>query len=73
MQERARLLTATFNNMYNTSCQRIEGAMYGFPNVMFSQKALDAAAEKNMKPDFMYCMEMVNETGIMTVPGSGFG
>ena len=21
----------------------------------------------------MYCMEMVNETGIMTVPGSGFG
>ena len=47
--------------------------MYGFPNVMFSQKALDAAAEKNMKPDFMYCMDMVNETGIMTVPGSGFG
>jgi alanine transaminase len=23
--------------------------------------------------DFMYCMDMVNETGIMTVPGSGFG
>ena len=21
----------------------------------------------------MYCMDMVNETGIMTVPGSGFG
>ena len=21
----------------------------------------------------MYCMDMLNETGIMTVPGSGFG
>ncbi len=21
----------------------------------------------------MYCLELVNETGIMTVPGSGFG
>ena len=26
-----------------------------------------------MQPDFMYCMDMLNETGIMTVPGSGFG
>ena len=24
-------------------------------------------------PDFMYCLKMVEETGIMTVPGSGFG
>jgi alanine transaminase len=26
-----------------------------------------------MKPDFMYCMDMLRETGIQTVPGSGFG
>ncbi len=26
-----------------------------------------------MAPDFLYCLKMVEETGIMTVPGSGFG
>lgn len=26
-----------------------------------------------MAPDFLYCMDMVNQTGIVTVPGSGFG
>lgn len=25
-----------------------------------------------MQPDFHYCWNLVNETGIMTVPGSGF-
>ena len=47
--------------------------MYAFPKVEFSQKALKAAADLKVSPDFMYCMQMVNETGIMTVPGSGFG
>lgn len=47
--------------------------MYAFPKVDFSQKALDQAENLNVPVDFMYCMDMVNETGIMTVPGSGFG
>jgi len=47
--------------------------MYGFPRVEFSDKAIAAAAEKGLPADAMYCLAMVNETGIMTVPGSGFG
>jgi len=47
--------------------------MYGFPQVKFSDKALKAAAKEGLPADAMYCMDMVNETGIMTVPGSGFG
>lgn len=34
---------------------------------------MKAAAEKGVAPDLMYCMDMVDNTGIMTVPGSGFG
>merc|ERR1712086_432494 len=67
------LLTDTFNQMDNTSSNRIEGAMYAFPQVHFSEKAIAAAAEKGQAADFMYCMDMVNSTGILTVPGSGFG
>ncbi len=26
-----------------------------------------------MTPDTLYCMNLVDETGIMSVPGSGFG
>ena len=59
--------------MDNMSCNTIEGAMYGFPKVTFSEKAIKAAAEQGKAADFLYCMAMVNETGIMTVPGSGFG
>jgi len=47
--------------------------MYGFPQIHFSDKFIREAKEQGKEPDFLYCMDMVNETGIMTVPGSGFG
>ena len=56
MKTRAELLTDTFNNMTNTNCQKIEGAMYGFPSVDFSKKAMKAAENQGMAPDVMYCM-----------------
>ena len=71
--ERAALLSDTFNDMKQVSCTEIEGAMYGFPRIHFSQKFIADAKKQNKAPDFIYCMEMVNKTGIMTVPGSGFG
>lgn len=73
MRERAHLLTKTFNEMENVSAQPIQGAMYGFAKVEFSEKAIQAATAKGMTVDSMYCLDMVNQTGIMTVPGSGFG
>jgi len=73
MTERAKLLTDSFNDMKQVTCTEIEGAMYGFPRLHFSQKFIDGALAQGKQPDFIYCMEMVNKTGIMTVPGSGFG
>jgi len=29
--------------------------------------------KRGMKPDVMYCFELLEETGICVVPGSGFG
>ena len=73
LKERAELLTRTFNDMKQISCTEIEGAMYGFPQIHFSQKFIDEAKKQGKSPDFIYCLEMVDKTGIMTVPGSGFG
>ena len=43
MKKRAGLLSSTFNGMVNTKCTDIEGAMYAFPEVIFSEKALRKA------------------------------
>jgi len=73
MKERAKLLTNAFNEMRQITCTDIEGAMYGFPRVHFSQKFIDEALKQGKQPDSIYCLEMVDKTGIMTVPGCGFG
>jgi len=73
LKERAQLLTRTFNDMKQITCTEIEGAMYGFPQIHFSQRFIEDAKKQGKAPDFIYCLEMVDKTGIMTVPGSGFG
>lgn len=47
--------------------------MYGFPRLHLSKKAIAEAKKQGVEPDFFYCKKLVEETGIMTVPGSGFG
>lgn len=47
--------------------------MYAFPRIYFSNKAVEAARERGMEPDLFYCLEVLENTGIVLVPGSGFG
>ena len=35
-------------------------------------RAVQAAKEIGKSPDFLYCKELLENTGIVTVPGSGF-
>jgi alanine transaminase len=46
--------------------------MYAFPRIHLTKSAIKEAESRKVQPDFLYCLDMVNETGIMTVPGSGF-
>jgi aspartate/methionine/tyrosine aminotransferase len=46
--------------------------MYGFPNIKFPEKVLNEAKEKKLLPDVYYCLQLVENTGIVAVPGSGF-
>ena len=46
--------------------------MYSFPRISLPRKAIDAAKAKGKAPDVLYCLELLNETGISCVPGSGF-
>jgi alanine transaminase len=54
------------------SCNQAQGAMYLFPKISLSEKAIQVAKSQKMEPDEYYCMEMLNHTGVCVVPGSGF-
>lgn len=57
----------------NTRPLAVEGAMYAFPRLTLPAGAVEAAARQGTPADFLYCMELLDQTGIVTVPGSGFG
>lgn len=72
LKRRARLMTDAFNALEGVTCQETEGAMYSFPKISIPPAAIEAAKAKGKAPDVMYCLELLEETGISTVPGSGF-
>ena len=56
LKERSTLLEEVFNSMDNITCAPIEGAMYAFPRVHFSEKFLSFARADGRQPDFIYCL-----------------
>ena len=73
LKRRAEKLHAKLNILEGVSCQPIEGAMYAFPTITIPALAVEEAKRRGLPADEMYCLDMVEEVGIVTVPGSGFG
>lgn len=73
LKEKALILAEKLNSMKRIHCEEIEGAMYAFPRIEFPEHLIKEAEKQNMKPDLYYCLELLKSTGVMTVPGSGFG
>ena len=72
LKRRARKMTDAFNSLENVTCQETDGAMYSFPQIILPPKALAAAEKAGKEGDVFYCLELLNETGLSCVPGSGF-
>lgn len=72
MGRKARLITDTFNSLQGVSCQETDGAMYSFPKIELPTAFLQYAAAMNKNPDVLYCLQLLDQTGISCVPGSGF-
>jgi aminotransferase len=60
--ERRKLIVAGINGMTNLSCIPPKGAFYCFVNIRKSHMSSEE-----------FAMELLKETGVVTVPGSGFG
>jgi alanine transaminase len=73
LKEKAELIYKKLNSMKNVKCNEIEGAMYAFPLIELPEKIIKKARELKMEPDYYYCLSLLENTGLITVPGSGFG
>lgn len=73
LNKRAILLYKAFNRMEGVSCQTPQGSMYLFPKLDLPYKVLQNSQHLEINPDELYCKELLEATGICTVPGSGFG
>jgi len=73
LRRRAHIMTDAFNSLEGVTCNFTEGAMYSFPRLHLPPKAIEAAKAAGKTPDTFYCLYLLEETGIVTVPGAGFG
>lgn len=73
LRRRAGMLVRAFENMDGVECAPPEGALYAFPTIKLPEGAVKAAEAKGKAPDAYYCLELLDKTGIVAVPGSGFG
>eukprot|EP01012_Entosiphon_sulcatum_P063118 TRINITY_DN9010_c0_g1_i1.p1 TRINITY_DN9010_c0_g1~~TRINITY_DN9010_c0_g1_i1.p1 ORF type:complete len:493 (-),score=112.06 TRINITY_DN9010_c0_g1_i1:9-1487(-) len=73
LQRRAIKLVASLNQLEGVTCNPVEGAMYVFPQIRLPEKAKQAAAERKQAVDLFYCLECLEHSGVVMVPGSGFG
>ncbi|XP_077240884.1 alanine aminotransferase 2-like [Tasmannia lanceolata] len=73
LARRAKTLEDAFNSLEGVTCNKAEGAMYLFPRLYLPQKAIEAAEAVKTAPDAFYARRLLNATGIVVVPGSGFG
>jgi len=72
LDARAKFVYKRLNEIEGITCNEVAGAMYAFPRIHLSEKAIAAAASLGQAADFMYCLALLEETGICVIPGSGF-
>ncbi|KAI2800116.1 glycerol-3-phosphate O-acyltransferase 2 [Blomia tropicalis] len=73
LKDRAELTNHTLNALPGIKSNYVAGAMYAFPCIELPPKAIAAAKAIGQEPDFFYVKQLLEETGICVVPGSGFG
>ena len=89
LARRAKLVAETLNTIPGFSCNTVQGAMYAFPQIILPEKvtsiisisakvhvlfqAIQAAEEAGQAADVFYAFNLLEETGICVIPGSGFG
>lgn len=70
---RSKQLHSTLVALEGVTCNASDGSMYAFPKLSLPTAFCAEAEAAGVAPDFLYCMRLLEATGIVVVPGSGFG
>ncbi|TFY80356.1 hypothetical protein EWM64_g3655 [Hericium alpestre] len=70
---RTKLMAERLNQLPGVSCVDSAGALYLYPKLTIPDQAAAAALAAGKQPDEFYALQLLDETGICVVPGSGFG
>jgi len=73
LKRRATKLVAALRTLPGVTCEAPEGALYVFPQIRVPRGAVAAAAAQGKAPDLYYSLALLDATGVVVVPGSGFG
>ncbi|KAJ6481955.1 alanine aminotransferase [Mycena sanguinolenta] len=73
LASRTKIMAQRLNALPGVSCVESPGALYLFPKIELSARAIEVARAAGKEPDAFYALGMLDETGICVVPGSGFG
>lgn len=73
LKRRAKKLADGLNRIPGIQCNEVEGALYAFPQISLPPKLQEAARQAKKAPDTFYCLHLLQSTGLVVVPGSGFG
>jgi len=73
LSDKAKMVFEAFNSIKGVECNSVQGALYAHPRVFLPKKAVEKANSLGQAPDFFYSMQLLENTGICVVPGSGFG
>ena len=73
LRTRVHTMSDRLNKLEGVTCVDSPGALYLYPQIRLPEKAIEAAEKLGKQPDTLYALELLDETGICVVPGSGFG
>ena len=73
LAQRTKTMAARLNALPGVSCVDSPGALYLFPRIRLPTAAIEAARKAGKEPDTLYALELLDDTGICVVSGSGFG
>ena len=73
LRARTKLMAERLNKLPGASCVDSPGALYLYPRLHLPDRAVEAARAAGKEADAFYALQLLDETGICVVPGSGFG
>ena len=84
LKRRGAMLADAFKHLEGVTCNpaevktaihfnAVQGAMYLFPRFVFPAKLIEAAEATGEHPEDIYCLALLEQTGVCLVPGWGFG